>query len=155
MNNKAVALAKNGRLKESIEEYQKATQCIPESRQDLIAVINYNLALAYARNGEMEPAHETLEKVIVVGQSKVAKKAGSLLTRLRKAMDNGSNLELIAKESSVFRVNEELIDDIYINEKIASEIKRGDLCCYMIFNNEESKDERINQLLRSTIVDAS
>lgn len=155
MNNKAVALAKNDRLMESIEEYRKAAKSIPDSRQDLVAIIKYNLALAFARNGEMEQAHETLENVVRFEHSKVFRKSKSLLARLRKAMENGSNLELIAREASSFRPNEELIDDVYINEKIASEIKRGDLCCYMIFNNEETKDQRIHQLLKSTIVKAS
>ncbi|MBC7661134.1 MAG: tetratricopeptide repeat protein, partial [Chitinophagaceae bacterium] len=89
MNNLAVAMARCGQIAEGIEQYRKTIRSLPVDRLDLIAVVEYNLALAFLRSNDFKQALAHLERATSNPNSKIQKKALSLIRRLHSAEAQG------------------------------------------------------------------
>jgi hypothetical protein len=153
MNNKAVAHAKCGLTKEAIEMYDSTVASIPDDRGDLRAVVRYNKALSFARSGDLDEAAVEAESVAQTS-SRVQKKAKSLATRIRVALKNGTELKLKGGDSGpaepvggdpaggaggeVAEAQREIFAQL--------ELRRGDLCCFMIFSTAGGGDVRATAL---------
>jgi CheY-like chemotaxis protein len=172
MNNKAVAYAKCGHTDEATELYRKTVQSIPEARQDTRIIVQYNLALGMARAGKIEDAAEELRAVIATAKKlknvKISKKAQALKERIDAAIAKGTEFKL--KEDAPSAPKAESAkdgkddkggadkgrgadsttqlssDDDHKRLMAQVEATRGDICCYLIFNNP-SKDARVDSLL--------
>ncbi len=94
MNNKAVSLAKCGLLDESIEQYRRALHSLPDNRTDYLASVEYNLALAYARNSQLEEAKIHVDKCAKVDIARIRNKALALKKRLDRALMTGEPFNL-------------------------------------------------------------
>jgi CheY-like chemotaxis protein/tetratricopeptide (TPR) repeat protein len=153
MNNKAVAHAKCGYTQDAVDLYRKTVSSVPEDRSDVKAIVLYNMALAFVRASEFEAAAKELEEVAKFKDSKVAKKAASLQTRLKTSMEKGAAFKLLGEEAAPAAApkdgapaaaNPSLDDQRSALAPILA--KRGDMCCFMIFNNAKAPDARVNSL---------
>ena len=95
MNNQAVAMARCGMISEGIEEYKKTLEAIPENRQDIVAIVNYNLALANIRAENLKDAIVPLEVASGI-EASVRERAENLLGKLKTAIEKGKPLSLKA-----------------------------------------------------------
>jgi DNA-binding response OmpR family regulator/thioredoxin-like negative regulator of GroEL len=155
MNNKAVSLAKCGRIDEGIEVYRRTIASVPDKNTETKGIVLYNLALAFVRMGEQGEAAETLQKAIDVGETRVTKKSKSLKQRLEKAMEAGQVITLggdgagpgqeakkaggeeigAAKGGEADRSGAPAINSEANRAVLATvQIKPGDLCCFRLFN---------------------
>jgi CheY-like chemotaxis protein len=153
MNNKAVAHAKCGLTKEAIEMYDSTVESIPDDRVDLRAVVRYNKALSFARSGELDEAAAEAESVAQTA-SRVQKKAKSLAARIRLALKNGTELKLKGGDGSQTESAggdpaggaggeaQESQREIFAQ----LELRRGDLCCFMIYSTAGGGDVRATAL---------
>ena len=112
MNNLAVSLAQKGQVAEGIEQYQKTLRSLPVNRADLIAVVHYNLSLALIRAQRYDEALEHLDKATFNPNSKVQKKALSLIKRLHAAKSQGVKLVLQSDQE-----NQQNASNLETNEK--------------------------------------
>lgn len=163
MNNKAVAHAKCGLPKEAIELYQKTMNSVPEDRTETLAIVQYNLALGLVRSGDIEGAVDILDRVLKHKGVKVGKKAFALKTRIKKALEKGTEFKLQssdaaeqklaapaapAKEPTEAEQAAKLSSEDDHRRMLATvEAKRGDLCCHMIFHNTEKVDDKVKAML--------
>lgn len=90
MNNKAVAMARCDLFDESIDLYRKALKSVPDDRQEIKAIVYYNMALAFLRNSELEEGLLQLERCLKLSNPKLAPKAKSLRSRVKHALDRFS-----------------------------------------------------------------
>lgn len=149
MNNKAVAHAKCGYTQDAVDLYRKTVSSVPENRADMKSVVQYNMALAFVRAGELEAAVKELEDVTKT-DSKVAKKAASIKGRIKVALDKGLAFKLQSDDGPGAQAaapaagappNEEQRNMVAVVEA-----KRGDICCYLIFNDPGTRDVRAESL---------
>jgi ATP/maltotriose-dependent transcriptional regulator MalT len=147
---------------EAVETYKKTLESVPEEKVEQKAVVLYNLALAQIRQGALDPAIAHLNDVLKMKGVRVAKKAMSLKVRLKqarekglefklKSSDAGANAEAQAQAAAADPAAEEatkLSSEADYKRMLAFvDAKRGDLCCYMIFNNPDQADARATSLL--------
>lgn len=158
MNNKAVAHAKCGMSEEAIGIYKGTLDSIPDPEKDTRSVVQYNLALAFARHGDLAKAQAECEGVLAQNPgAKVAKKAKSLAARLEKAIKGGTEFKLISAEpiatgaapaaggTGAPSANGEHKEDENIDHEAKIEVKRGDICCFLIYNPSQM-DSRVEPL---------
>jgi CheY-like chemotaxis protein len=166
MNNKAVALARTGLFKEGIEEYLKTIKALPEDETEMKSRIYYNLALAYARNSDLDEAKAQVEKALIKPSDAIKKKALSLKTRIEKALNDGSDFKLTTTveaapaptlhavsndskdkkpegaDGSAAASPEEEEKPMSANELLVRTVlaKRGEIGCFLIYNSETPMD---------------
>jgi CheY-like chemotaxis protein len=158
MNNRAVALSRCGRYDDGIKLYQQTVESLPGEWGDTHDIVAYNLGLAYTRYGDFPHACSQLEAVLKRPSAPLARKAQSLLSRIKNAEKQGAALTLYEAgptDAEPERVDEQPADP---KQEAAStgrpvtatlDIKRGDLCLYGIFN-VASLDKTASQLLTKT-----
>ncbi len=146
MNNLAVSMARHGEVAEGIEQYKKTIRSLPVNRADLIAVVHYNLALAYIRANDYESALAELDLATFNPKSKVQKKALSLIKRLHAAKSQGITFQLQQDEpqaAPVFETNDKG-EIVYSSgggepvkpipeETLEIELRAGHNCCLGIY----------------------
>ncbi len=154
MNNRAVALARGGRYEDSIGLYKKTLSTLPHDEKELVLIVGYNLALAYARYGDLEGSCNTLRSLNVKEDFPVGRKIYSLLKKTERALESGTSLQLRDEEKTEEPQMEELdpigniteskglgnIDDYAkeINELFTTlSAERGDICCHLIYFDVE------------------
>lgn len=151
MNNKAVALARAGNPESSYEVYAKTLESIPEERKEILAVVNYNLSLAYTRNNQLEKAMKQIEAVLKLGPTRVLKKASSLLKRLDIAKKKGIQIRLKDGHADEKKTKGEGQDDDLVTQSevmAAIKVKPGDLCIHRVyFDPASAKNEVANKLV--------
>jgi CheY-like chemotaxis protein len=145
LNNRAVALSRAGRLKESIDCYQKALASLPPKAEAILASLYYNLSLAHIRSQDLGSALKALKLIGKSGgkvvDEKFAKKVQSLKTRLQNALAKG--------ESFTLKVEAGAIDKDSVGEAPSqlNELTRfvdvgpGDYALYKIFVDHVSTDK--------------
>ena len=94
VNNRAVAFAKAGRFKESIDLYGNALTAVPKSKPNLRAVVLYNLALAQIQQGESAAALKSLAAIEAPGDADFDAKIRSLRRRVQDALRTGQVMRL-------------------------------------------------------------
>lgn len=107
MNNKAVALAKTGKIEDSISLYNKTFDSVPDDKPDIKAIVKYNLGLAMIRQKLLPEALKAVSDAIAIGESRVLAKASSLKGRIQSSLDNGTELKM-QNNSEVTTESEEL-----------------------------------------------
>ena len=171
LNNKAIACARSGLFDEGIALYEKTLESIPEKNKAFLAIVNYNLALAFARMDKLNEAIEQLNKVIALGNSMVLSKAKSLTLRIQKALTQGTPLvlkdssnEKVKKAPSDEMTNDNDKDNAESTENSGAKIMEehskivaamdsnpGDLCCFRIFVNPDELTELTKNLLDAKV----
>ena len=158
MNNKAVASSKCGFAQEAVELYRKTVTSIPPDRPEVAAVVLYNLALGLVRSGDLEEAIKELDKLLALKESKVTKKATSLKARLKTATEKGFEFKFLGEEvKPTAPVATDAAGTPEDAEKLATaddyqrmmatvDARRGEICCYMIYNDQTAKDPRVKAL---------
>jgi CheY-like chemotaxis protein len=170
MNNKAVAYAKCGFPKEAVEIYEKTIQSIPEKEIQTKAVVTYNFALSLIKMNDFENASAKLLTLSSI-ESKVTKKAASLADRLKKTIESGQEFKLRTDEKpavsptpsnpeSASKHDEKSPgpsdDSVLASEQdyrdmlAAIDLKKGDLCCFLIFQSPDVPDTKSSALLAKT-----
>jgi CheY-like chemotaxis protein len=155
LNNKAIAHAKCGFGKEGIEIYEKTLESIPEDKRDILAIVNYNMALAKVRNGDLAGAVPDLDAVIAYPESRVHKKAVSLKERLSPALDKGMTFSLREADQVAPDPQQEVgAGDTVTKTADATtliaamlEIAPGDHCCYLVFQSTEAADSELTKAM--------
>jgi CheY-like chemotaxis protein len=155
MNNKAVSLARCGKIDEGIEIYRRTIDSVPAKSVEIRAVVIYNLALAFVRMGEQGEAAEALQKAINLGATRILKKSKSLKQRLTKAMETGQVITLDGDANHTSDPKKTSSEEIGSSKSAESEkgnnagsisaanravsalaaIKPGDLCCFRLFTD--------------------
>jgi len=160
MNNKAVAFAKCGQSSDAVELYKKTLASIPDAQTAIKATVNYNLALSQVREGEIDAAILLLTDVLASKEAKVGKKAHALMERLKVAREKGLDFRLNSAAPEVAAKaapgqpppspvdQESQLSSAEDHRKLLAmvEAKRGDLCCYLVFNCTESDLAKIAAL---------
>ena len=116
----------------------------------LKALIYYNLALAYARDGKGRDAEEALRQATAIPNSPVEKKARSLHGRVKEANASGIEIRLnlsVTKDEELFKGRLISIENKLL--PIAVEGKAGLLCCHLIYRHPGEIHERVWELLQS------
>lgn len=156
MNNKAVAHAKCGYTQDAVDLYRKTVSSVPEDRGETKSIVLYNMALSFVRAGELDAAVKELDSVLQYKDSKVAKKASSLKARIKIALEKGAALTLYGEDhnppptpaaNAAAPPSKEAVQEEQRQLLAPVLAKRGDLCCFLIFNNPGAPDARVASLL--------
>lgn len=152
LNNQAVTMSRCQQVEKGIEQYHKTLESIPDDRDDMKSVVNYNLGLAYARNSDFDKAIEVLRLVTSKKKAKVVSKSKSLIKRIEGAKKSGNQLALKSEPSAApaAPASEETATESMKSEEVIAtfEAKKGEMCCYMIFNPKEI-DSKATDLLKN------
>ncbi|SMF47404.1 response regulator [Pseudobacteriovorax antillogorgiicola] len=135
MNNRGVALAKRGKVNESIEFYEKAILALPEERTDITEAIQYNLALAHVRQKKYKDAQKILRSLKNATQKRIAVKAKRMLERIEDALKKGQEISLDSTKDDSEEKSVDMQD--HVEERLSSfkilPPDPGDVCCHLIF----------------------
>lgn len=174
MNNRAVALSRAGRFEEGITLYKRTLATLPKDWEELVYIVEYNLALAYTRYGEYENALGALAPILV-SSFPITKKAKALEFKINKHVSTGTSIfqhslgeelvgngnnpeDLVPSEGSAALDSSEpaagtktTSDEAdRLSEFMAKiEPRKGDLCLYLVYQSLEGHDERVDGLLKS------
>lgn len=169
LNNKAVASTRMGKFDLGFELYDKTLQSLGPDHE-LKGVVLYNLALAKIRSGDNTGAMKALEQAIATNSPRTKQKASSLHTRLKQAMDKGTNVKLHeddktaqALQSAMGSNDKEsaksvapLVDDSKatladFHAAIMDGLNpvRGEICCYMLYNFKGKLEEKLQNLFKN------
>lgn len=173
MNNSAVALIRCGQFESGVSLYQRTLDALPQKQLDVRMRVLYNLGLAHARKSQVNEALEILEQVPPSPDFPVQAKIRSLRTKLRKARDEGTDLNLItaadtdqggigARSSTQSGLgNSSQNPDSNVGEvsdmelrsnsttSILVEARAGERCCHLIFRAIEPLDALFQGLLEN------
>jgi tetratricopeptide (TPR) repeat protein len=156
LNNKAVAHAKCGFADEGIQLYEKTLAAIPTSQQETTAVVNYNMALAKIRKGDLQSGLTDLEAVLAVPESRVYKKAANLKQRLVPAVSTGVTFSLKEGGPSAALGNKDSAEQSGDDATAASattlvkalmEVYPGDHCCYLLFKSSADESSELSKAI--------
>ncbi|MEZ4742965.1 MAG: response regulator [Bdellovibrionota bacterium] len=172
MNTSAVSLIKNGRFEKGIALYHKTIKSIPLIWREKKLAVQYNLALALAKYGNLKESLEILHKIDQPPQYFTSSKIISLKKKIETSINTGMALELktsqceeipihdLIEEESISDNYEEISventthltrsnhDTISIDDLISNlNISVGDICCYLLFYFIENEDKEEGKLL--------
>lgn len=145
INNRAVALAAENSLDKAVALYKRGLKTLPVKEQRLRSIINYNMALTHAKCGETNEAYRLLNDVLRIKDSPVYLKAKSLFLRAEEAIKSGKPLQLNTGSSEADSEVEDIIYSGY-SLPIVSGIKRGELCCHLLYQDSEGVNTKVEQL---------
>lgn len=165
MNNKAIAHARNGLLDKGIEIYHQTLSSIPQNKKSYLNIVNYNLALAFARAEKLENSLELIKKVKFTKNPKLKKKCLSLEKRITASLSSGKKLVLYENTSTPQDQEKKDPRKVQSKEEVENSKKQiegnhkniiaavvanpGDICCYKIFFPKTS--EKMLQAIQTTI----
>ena len=146
MNNQAVALARCEMVQDGISQYKKTIEAIPDSRQDITSIVNYNLGLAYIRASDMKSAVDPLDTASKL-DSNVKERAGILLKKLQKAIEKGKPLVLQKPTTAIPEQQgsneappakegeepQELLDSAKTTVLTLMQATAGEMACHLVF----------------------
>lgn len=143
LNNRAIALVKNGRFQDGLNSYETALKSLPIKYIKYKNPIIYNVSLCNAKFGNIETALDDLKEIKNPAPN-LAKKVESLITKLKNCIKNNSELKIIEEPDPEETVESESdsgskFDVIEFLKGL--EIEAGELCCYKLFYNMDSENE--------------
>ena len=151
MNNRAVALSKSGKSPEGIELYKKTFDSIPQDRNEVKAIVKYNLALAMIKQNSLMDAQNAINDALALGPTKIERKAHSLRERIGKSIRDGIDFKLKTNDPSpsqeIGSPNELAVKEENNASIEAIEKKAGDLGCYKIVK-DTMPHELISKMLQ-------
>ncbi|MFK7824656.1 MAG: response regulator [Oligoflexales bacterium] len=159
MNNKAIALSKNGMTEEGIETYKQTLASIPTNKKKYQAAVSYNLALAYTRANQLKAALDLLSQVVKAGSAPIQRKSKSLEARIKRAIANGSEVILKQAQDSASSMenssnrnkqekNLKTQEQDHLQIIATINVNPGELCCYRLFSNNEPLIPEIHKLFK-------
>jgi tetratricopeptide (TPR) repeat protein len=146
INNRAVAFARSGNIKEGINLYKNAIDVIPKDKPQLRAAVLYNLALAHARSGDTVAAVSVLDQAPEAPDPTLASKAGSLLQRARDAAATGKPMKLNFQDKAPKAPSETARRFASLTRKTKAPVGPA-FCLFGIFKDEEPPNELLEALL--------
>jgi CheY-like chemotaxis protein/Tfp pilus assembly protein PilF len=177
MNNKAVAYAKCGYTQEAVEIYERTIASVPEKDSQTKAVVTYNLSLCLIKMNELEKACTKLSELAKVESritKKAASLADRLKKNLEagtefklrtaepsekkpetESTSNNQDHQTAKSSGSTEQQPQSLSSDDavlaseqdYRDMLAAVELKKGDLCCFLIFMGPTMADPKTTSLL--------
>lgn len=142
MNNRAVALVRQGEVDKGIKLYNDALEALPEERLKEKSAILYNLGLAFARINRLPESSEELTKIIEAHHPRLYSKVKNLKKNVDTAMKRGVALSFQAQDA---RKNEKL--STYI--PIAWDPTPGKFGLHLIYMTGKIENDRIQEYLKS------
>jgi len=153
MNNRAVAMTKGGQFDAGIELYRNTLEALPGAWSRIHDAVSYNLGLAYGRYGELEKCLVELNNV-QDNSPALKRKATSLARRVKVALDGGLALNLLEEtkkdENPTSDGSSTASNDAA--EFVSLDIRRGDLCCYMIYRALDLADPKTLAMFSSPLM---
>ncbi len=149
MNNQAVAMARCEMFDDGIELYQKTINSIPEGKDAVKAVVTYNMALAFARQGKWDECKVKLEEVASLPAHRVTKKAVHLLARINKALETGSEINLFNADTGKVPGKDADEKDAAAAEDAARpmvsmvEIRAGEINLFKLFTSQQKDGKAV------------
>lgn len=145
LNNTAVARAKAGDVEGSLKLYDQTYASLPASKPELRALVSYNHALAYVRNGKMQ---EALDKVTVasnlVTKGALAEKLVTIKKQIAAAVAKGQTINVKAHDKPAV---EKLQDDLKL--PIATFRRLGDFQCHIVFHPIKAPQELVKAAVKN------
>lgn len=142
MNNRAVLLAQSGQIADSIKTYIDTIKVIPKNKTEEKSKLFYNLALAFARQGNYKKSALILEKKLsnpsVIG---LHEKSQSLLKRLKVAIQSGATV------SFNFASGGPEITAFDSPRPVAMDLNPGDYQLHKIFHADSFIDKKVSDKL--------
>ena len=138
INNDAVAKIRAGQFDLGVKLYQQALSSLPLDSTETREFITYNLALAYARQGDTKKCLEILDSIQIDPKGKIAEKYKAFKIRVKHAVMHNTPLELKSAESKEPSVNDketpvQQLSSTYENIEKQMEFKPGSRCCFKIY----------------------
>ena len=155
MNNQAVAMARCGMVEEGIQQYQKTKEAIPDGRTDILAIVSFNLGLAFVRNHLYDDAWKELEACVGIGDTKVKEKAAKLLANVKIAVERGVQLRMSSEGKDASAVIDKdaanTVESVGQAESQSPEesdptvialveMKPGDKACHLVYQTTDSSE---------------
>ena len=106
-NNRGVALIRKERYEEGIKFYNEALASMPDNRNDIKALVHYNLGLAYIKNDNTDLGLDALEKALKCNYRPITIKVQSLKSRIEKARKQNISFSLNIDESKPSTTDDE------------------------------------------------
>ena len=138
MNNRAVALVAEKKLGEANKLYLTALKALPKKLQHLAPIIQYNLALASVRSGNLANA------ITYLSAANKSKDGGSM-QKIRSLLDRASTAP-IGDAGVDSDVKEEIVE-VVEGLPVKAGCKSGDLCCHLVFQPSRAVDARFLLML--------
>ena len=151
MNNRAVSLIHTGHPEDGFDLYRQTIAALPQHRQDLSAVVHYNLGLGYAKSNRLADAKDVLVYAQNGKNPDISIKAARLVRGIEKALAGGKQLVFAAKQKaeSVVSDKEEMIAKMCKGDsrgqKSAESHRPGLMKIYQI-NDEPSQTSQLENL---------
>ncbi|MFW7379339.1 MAG: response regulator [Oligoflexus sp.] len=146
MNNRAVSLTRSGRFDDGIKLYQRTIEALPPKLSDTKDLVLYNLGLAYAKYGELQSAKQHLVEIASRSESKVLRKAESLLKRVKVAIEDNSPLSFYEAEDIDCGLPSP--QESMLVETVTDGAQRG-LCLHGIYRLQQDEHAKWNDLFES------
>ncbi len=141
-NNRGVSLIKIGDFDKGISLYREALQAIPADRKETLALVHYNLGLAFAKIDNTQEALQALDTACLAQNPKLRSKASNLKERIEEAlrMKVVFQLNTSDQESILTSQKPDDIKNASFTKGVsgftmdgALALKAGELCCHKIY----------------------
>jgi CheY-like chemotaxis protein len=166
LNSAAVAMIHQQHFVGGLEIYQRTIEAIPKKDIQNKLKVQYNAALAFARNSQLDEAKLILSRMDVTkAESKVKEKIISLAQKINDALDTGTTLKLTTSDRKIGAPST-LTADNAVKLKVPTDSvqvestkhleksivtgKAGERCCHLIFHSIEPIDALYLDLFKST-----
>jgi len=146
MNNKAVALIRNGDSSSAIELYSRTIRALSLRETELRAIVYYNLGLAYARLQMLKESREALNSAYDNSGDGIKHKVKSLIGRVEAAMREGRPLEIKSDTQGSVANESEKSKEKEIFRSV--EIMPGDYGLYQLFSWQMELDSFTKTMLK-------
>lgn len=151
MNNRAVTLMRVGNFQEGLDLYLKTLDSLPDGQTELMALVQYNLGLGYARAQRLKESLATLKEALHTRNYQRLKKTKSLIARVQAALATGEAISLKSDSSPNVHDEESKLAQIRSIEFAllrSQEVSRSDYCLIRIYNTEWKQEELLQVLAR-------
>lgn len=134
MNNRGIALTRNGSIDEAVALYQATIKAIGPNDSDRNTVC-YNLALAYARSDKLKLAKDILVSIVIAADGPLGKKTSSLLERISDSLNGGAQFSLTASPNLANIVILGGLDDgtAQVKEETKKQVIMSGLSCHCLY----------------------
>ncbi len=152
MNNTAVSHIRCGEFNEGIVLYQRTIDALPENQVEVKLRVQYNFALAYARQEKLPDSLKVLDSMVKDADFPIQAKIFSLRSRLANAIETKTPLKLSAVSNAESTTDEATAkalstdpaevekQEITRATEVLIEAHPGQRCCHLIFHPVEPLD---------------
>lgn len=150
MNNRAVAMAINGKPNLGIVTYRDILASLPQKHDGMQSIVTYNLALAFIRQNKLQEAADYLAKIDKIHTPALERKITSLRKRLGRALKKGERIKVnLLDASSSSQVSPATIGRMKAAQEVMTilDIPKGKICCFRLLGVADGGDPRARKLL--------